>query len=72
MKDFGRPWAIAGGWALDLYFGFETRPHADVDIAILRPDQPKLAAQVAGSQVFKVVAGPPSRRAHLGVVLDNQ
>jgi hypothetical protein len=57
MKDFGRPWAVAGGWALDLFLGFQTRSHADVDIAIRRADQHKLHPRLAGSQVAKVVAG---------------
>jgi len=36
------PWAVAGGWALDLFLGRETREHADVDLAIWRVDQRKL------------------------------
>jgi hypothetical protein len=33
------PWWVAGGWALDLFLGRETRTHEDVDIALLRHDQ---------------------------------
>jgi Aminoglycoside-2''-adenylyltransferase len=33
------PWWVAGGWALDLFLGWVTRPHHDVDVAILRRDQ---------------------------------
>ncbi|HEV8228322.1 MAG TPA: amino acid transporter [Candidatus Limnocylindria bacterium] len=33
------PWWIAGGWALDLFIGHETRSHVDTDVAILRRDQ---------------------------------
>ena len=36
------PWWVAGGWALDLFLGSETRPHADLDIAMLRRDQAAL------------------------------
>ena len=36
-------WWIAGGWAIDLFLGKQTRPHFDIDIAIARDDQ--LAAQ---------------------------
>jgi hypothetical protein len=32
------PWAIAGGWALDLHLGEVTRPHEDVEIVIARGD----------------------------------
>ena len=33
------PWWIAGGYALDLFIGHETRKHVDVDVAALRRDQ---------------------------------
>jgi hypothetical protein len=32
-------WWIAGGWALDLFMGEQTRPHFDVDVMIARMDQ---------------------------------
>ena len=43
LADFDRPWCFCGGWAIDLFLGEATRPHKDVDIALVRPDQ--LAAQ---------------------------
>jgi hypothetical protein len=33
------PWWIAGGWAIDLFLGRQTREHADMDVFILRRDQ---------------------------------
>ena len=33
------PWWIAGGWALDLFLGEQTRDHEDIDVQILRRDQ---------------------------------
>lgn len=33
------PWWIAGGWALDLFLGQQTREHDDIDIQVLRRDQ---------------------------------
>jgi hypothetical protein len=33
------PWWIAGGWAIDLFLGRQTRPHGDIDVLILRNDQ---------------------------------
>ena len=33
------PWWLAGGHALDLFIGHETRKHADVDVSVLRRDQ---------------------------------
>jgi hypothetical protein len=32
-------WCIAGGWALDLYFGKQLRKHDDIDVIILREEQ---------------------------------
>ena len=36
---YGRPWWIAGGWAIDLFVGRTTRAHGDIDLATLRRDQ---------------------------------
>lgn len=55
MNEFDAPWGIAGGWALDLFAGHESRTHADVDIAILRADQQQLRSRLSG-RVEKVVA----------------
>jgi aminoglycoside-2''-adenylyltransferase len=33
------PWWIAGGHALDMFLGHETRAHLDIDVAVLRRDQ---------------------------------
>ena len=42
LADLDAPWWIAGGWALDLFLDADTRPHGDVDVAMLRRDQLKL------------------------------
>jgi hypothetical protein len=39
MHDYPQIWAVCGGWAIDLYLGRVTRPHKDIDLAILRRDQ---------------------------------
>ena len=33
------PWWIAGGWAIDLFLGRQTRSHGDIDVLIRRDDQ---------------------------------
>ena len=38
------PWWIAGGWALDLFLGVQTREHFDIDVQILRRDQQAVRA----------------------------
>jgi uncharacterized protein (DUF952 family) len=39
MTGFVGPWWVAGGWALDLFLGHKTRPHADLEISVLATDQ---------------------------------
>ena len=39
MAKFNKTWFIAGGWAIDLFLGKETREHKDIEIAIFRKDQ---------------------------------
>ena len=39
FMDYDRPWAVCGGWAIDLFLNRVTRPHKDVDFAVLRKDQ---------------------------------
>ena len=51
-----RPWAVAGGWALDLALGRVTRPHADVDVAVFRDDQAALRSALPGWR-FAVAMG---------------
>jgi hypothetical protein len=41
------PWWIAGGWAIDLFLGRQTRTHADTDVALLRGTEPTLRACLA-------------------------
>jgi Aminoglycoside-2''-adenylyltransferase len=38
------PWWIAGGWAIDLFLGRQTREHEDIDVQILRRDQQVIRA----------------------------
>jgi aminoglycoside-2''-adenylyltransferase len=48
------PWAVAGGWALDLFLGHRTREHADLDLAIWRVDQHKLRAALIPDWVAEI------------------
>jgi len=57
MAGFPAPWAIAGGWAIDLFLGRESRPHADVDVAVFRADQAALRAHLPGWSFRKAVGG---------------
>lgn len=42
MADFPGRWGFCGGWAIDLFLDRPTRPHKDVDVAVLRRDQASL------------------------------
>lgn len=37
-------WAVAGGWAIDLWLGTESRAHHDLEVAIRREDQHAVCA----------------------------
>jgi hypothetical protein len=57
MQGFGAPWCVGGGWAADLFLGRLTRPHADVDLVILRGDQQRLHAHFAAWRLQRVTKG---------------
>jgi len=42
------PWWVAGGWALDLFLGEQTRVHEDIDVQILRRDQQEVRIIFSG------------------------
>ena len=39
LEGAGFAWWIAGGWAIDLFIGYQTRDHCDIDVLIRRDDQ---------------------------------
>jgi len=51
------PWWIAGGWAIDLYVGRQTRAHDDIDVLILRDDQVAVQQALHGWDLH--AADPP-------------
>jgi hypothetical protein len=55
MHGFRGRWGIAGGWAIDLFVGRQLRPHADIDVALLRDDQGRLHERLSGARIEKVV-----------------
>jgi hypothetical protein len=52
MRSFDAPWWVAGGRALDLWMGRQTRPHQDVDVAVLRADQKQLHEVFGGWELY--------------------
>ncbi len=57
MKGLPVPWWIAGGWAIDLFVGNQTRTHVDCDILILRRDQITVQKHLSGWELY--AADPP-------------
>lgn len=54
------PWWIAGGWAIDLVVGRPTRPHDDIDVALLERDEHALRTDLADVDLLLVT--PPDHR----------
>lgn len=46
MDGFPGPWWLAGGWALEPAEGEPSRPHLDLDVALLREDASRLASHL--------------------------
>jgi Aminoglycoside-2''-adenylyltransferase len=51
------PWWVAGGWAIDLFVGRETRHHEDLDVVVLRRDQFVIQASMGDWELW--AADPP-------------
>jgi uncharacterized protein (DUF952 family) len=62
MAGFNRPWWIAGGWAIDCFLGIKTRPHADLEIAILAADQTILFQHLRGWDLRIAAPGAAFKR----------
>lgn len=57
MRDFKPDWFIAGGWAIDLFLGKETRAHSDIEIAVYRQDQAALHDYFKSWNLQKTING---------------
>lgn len=57
MSGFNKTWFIAGGWAIDLFIGRETRQHQDIEIALFRKDQLNLKEYLKDWDFKKVIKG---------------
>jgi hypothetical protein len=47
------PWWVAGGWALDLFLGCQTRPHRDFDVGVFRKDVTEVVEHLRGWEFFE-------------------
>lgn len=51
------PWWIAGGWALDLFVGTQTRAHKDLDVGVLRRDATRILAALPDWEFVEALEG---------------
>jgi hypothetical protein len=58
------PWWIAGGWAIDLFLGRETRPHEDLDVGVLRENVGEVLRSFSDWEVFEAKDGVLTRLLH--------
>jgi Aminoglycoside-2''-adenylyltransferase len=63
LHSLSVPWWIAGGWALDLFLGQETRSHEDIDVGIFRKDTVDVCASLSEWEFFEAREGLLARLA---------
>lgn len=61
MHGFPAQWFVAGGWAVDLFLGYESRKHEDIEIGIWRLDQNVFRKFLHGWKFKKVEDGYNTR-----------
>jgi len=64
LADVTAPWCVAGGWALDLHRGEQSREHEDLEIAVPAGRFGEIRAALADLD-FEVI-GDALRRVHPG------
>ena len=57
LAGLDTPWWIAGGWAIELFCGHATRPHADLDVGCFREDLAAVRACLPGWTVCSAREG---------------
>ena len=60
MDRIGVWWAVAGGWAIDLWLGEQTRDHHDIEVIIARADQPAVHAALRAEWDLRCIDPPGS------------
>ena len=56
LRDVNAPWAVAAGWAIDLFIGRERRDHEDLEVAVPASGFPEVAAALSDLELY--VVGP--------------
>lgn len=61
LSSLRAPWWIAGGWALDLFVGNQSRPHKDLDIGVFRRDVMEVLSALSSWEIFEAKDGVLTR-----------
>jgi len=61
MDGAGVWWALAGGWAIDLWLGAETREHHDIEVVVRRDSRPLVWDALHESSALSCIDPPGSR-----------
>ncbi|MCA7938691.1 nucleotidyltransferase domain-containing protein [Burkholderia cepacia] len=61
LNDMRLPWCVAGGWALDLWHGFQTREHSDLEFTILRENFSRFLHAFSDLEFYTAHAGVVER-----------
>ena|SRR5215469_476345 len=71
LRDVSAPWYVAGGWALDLFRGHQTREHGDLEIGVpsaafgqIRDALAACEFEAAGDGMLWPVDGPAFASTH--------
>jgi hypothetical protein len=57
LAELETPWWVAGGWALDLFLGSQTREHADLDVGVPRRDIAQVQALLCAWTLCEALSG---------------
>ncbi len=57
LRNQSLPWYVVGGWALDLWHGYQTRDHEDLEFCVLSEDVDLFRAQLCELDFFEVRDG---------------
>jgi hypothetical protein len=60
MRDLGVWWAMAGGWAIDVWLGEQTRAHHDVEVVVRRQDRAAVRAGLGFTHEWQCLDPPGS------------
>jgi len=63
LATYDLTWYVAGGWALDLWYGEQTREHEDIEFAIPRTGFDRLRRHFAGLELYAAGNGSVDRLA---------